>query len=87
MPGVTCLAFTPDTRSVVIGEQRGALQAFDARTSQAGIAFDGHRLAVTALAVSSDGKYLVSGSADRTARLWDAATGNQFTFSTTTMVP
>lgn len=35
----------------------------------------GHTADVYALAFSADGKYLVSGSADDTARIWDVATG------------
>ena len=37
--------------------------------------FEGHREAVLALAVSLDGRYAVSGSADGTVRLWNLATG------------
>ena len=33
--------------------------------------FDGHRLGVAALAITPDGRYLVSGSKDRTLRIWD----------------
>ena len=35
----------------------------------------GHNNAVLSLAFSRDGKYLLSGSGDRTARLWDVQTG------------
>ena len=37
--------------------------------------FTGHTSDVWAVAFSSDGKYLVTGSKDKTARLWDLATG------------
>jgi WD40 repeat protein/tRNA A-37 threonylcarbamoyl transferase component Bud32/tetratricopeptide (TPR) repeat protein len=37
----------------------------------------GHTSQVNAVAFSPDGKQLVSGSDDRTARVWDAATGQQ----------
>ncbi len=35
----------------------------------------GHPSAVGAVAVSRDGRFILSGSADRTVRMWDAATG------------
>src|SRR5437763_8360941 len=37
----------------------------------------GHTAALTAVAYSPDGKYVATGSLDRTARVWDAATGKE----------
>lgn len=37
--------------------------------------FTGHSAAINALALSKDGKFLVSGSADKTVKLWEVATG------------
>ena len=34
-----------------------------------------HRTLVSAVAFSPDGKTVLTGSSDKTARLWDAATG------------
>ena len=39
--------------------------------------FEGHEGTVYALALSADGKRLLSGSLDGPARLWDMETGNQ----------
>jgi WD40 repeat protein len=39
------------------------------------LAQDTHHQAVTALAWSNDGRYLASGSADTTIKVWDAVTG------------
>jgi len=44
--------------------------------------FDGHSGTVLSVAFSPDGKQIVSGSLDRTIKLWDAETGNEIrTFS------
>lgn len=37
----------------------------------------GHRGSVTGVAVSFDGKWIITGSSDRSARVWDADTGQQ----------
>ena len=37
--------------------------------------FNGHRSSVSAVAFSPDGKKVLTGSVDNTAKLWDAATG------------
>ena len=39
--------------------------------------FEGHKSPITSVAFSPDGRYVLTGSADSTARLWDAATGLQ----------
>jgi WD40 repeat protein len=39
--------------------------------------FTGHEDWVNSVAVTPDGKYVVSGSNDRTVRLWDRATGQE----------
>jgi WD40 repeat protein/energy-coupling factor transporter ATP-binding protein EcfA2 len=41
------------------------------------ISFKGHEDAVTSVALSPDGKTLVTGSNDSTAKLWDTATGKE----------
>ena len=40
-------------------------------------AFAGHSDAINAVALSPDGKYAATGSADTTARLWDTASGKE----------
>jgi WD40 repeat protein len=40
---------------------------------------EGHEATVTALAITSDTKYLVSGSSDKTLRVWNLETRSQET--------
>jgi WD40 repeat protein len=56
------------------------IAAAHAQTPQAGperLAFEGHTGPVYNVAFSSDGKQIVSGSADMTAKVWDAQTGKE----------
>jgi WD40 repeat protein len=39
--------------------------------------FTGHESTVWSVAVTPDGKFVVSGSDDKTVRLWDLATGKE----------
>jgi len=62
--------FTPDGETVISAGDLGQLIAYRRDGTTIG-RFAGHDGDVTALAVSPDGKYLVSGSNDQTVRLWD----------------
>jgi WD40 repeat protein/serine/threonine protein kinase len=70
-------AYSPDGRAVVIGGGWGlaAAQVRDAATGrQTGLLMQ-HNGPVLAVAFSPDGKTILTGSHDKTARLWRAATG------------
>jgi WD40 repeat protein len=52
---------------------------WDASSGQLVRRFDGHSGSVTAVAFSRDGSRVLSGSADRTIGIWNAATGELLT--------
>ncbi len=66
-------SFTPDGEPVISGGGNGVLTAYDLAGNQLGD-FVGHEGDVWGVAPSPDGRYLVSGSADQTVRLWNLKT-------------
>ncbi|HLC15964.1 MAG TPA: WD40 repeat domain-containing protein, partial [Thermodesulfovibrionia bacterium] len=76
-PGFDHRSFTltPDSETVISGGMNGALAAFDTQTGKEQRQYIGHTSDVWAVAVSPDGRLLVSGSADQTVRLWEVETG------------
>jgi WD40 repeat protein len=72
---VRCAAFLPDGRRAVTGDDR-SLRLWDLETGRVIREFPGHTSAPTALAVSPDGRRLLSSAWDsRELRLWDVETG------------
>ncbi|MCW5558219.1 MAG: WD40 repeat domain-containing protein, partial [Verrucomicrobiae bacterium] len=70
------LLFSPDGAKLWVAFPGAATVAcMDWQTGEFPIRLEGHTRQVLALASSSDGTLLATGSADATARLWDAATG------------
>ena len=70
------IKFTPDGNRVAVATSIG-IWIYDAQTGQEISLLTGHWNKVTSLDFPADGRFLASGSADGTIRLWDIDTGNQ----------
>jgi WD40 repeat protein len=70
---VYTLAFSPDTdgRWVASGGEDSAVKIWDSHTGKLIHSFRGHEGLVCCLAFSPDGQRLVSGSRDKTVKVWD----------------
>jgi WD40 repeat protein len=73
---VRSVAFSPDASSVLIGSGE-TVQLWDVSSAREVRRFDGHWHFVTSVAFGSDGRRVVTGSGDGTARLWDVTTGQE----------
>ncbi len=74
--GIRSVAFSPDGHFVLIADRSSAL-LLDVTTGKKVRAFEGHTGYLTDVVFSSDGRFVLTGSVDSTARLWDAATGRE----------
>jgi WD40 repeat protein/serine/threonine protein kinase len=73
---VLCLAFHPDRNWLAGGADDGQIKVWDLRTASRDLfTCKGHEAEVTGVQFSGTGRLLVSSSADKTVRGWDAATG------------
>ncbi|KKZ62178.1 hypothetical protein EMCG_03316 [[Emmonsia] crescens] len=66
-----CSSFLPGDKIVVVGNKNGELEVFDIASSTLLDTMQAHEGPVWALHVHPDGKSMVTGSADKTAKFWD----------------
>jgi WD40 repeat protein/serine/threonine protein kinase len=68
--------FSPDSKRLYTAVNRTDVVAFDAATGKPlGLRFRGHTGPLNSIALSKDGRRLLTAAQDGTARLWDVATG------------
>lgn len=72
---VTSLAAHPQAEWLAAGSPRGAVAMIDLATRRVRFTLNGPGLPVWSLAFTPDGRFLLSGGADRIVRRWDARTG------------
>ncbi|HEX8990846.1 MAG TPA: AAA family ATPase, partial [Anaerolineales bacterium] len=68
------LAFSPDGKHLAIKAQND-VRIIDVSSGNPLMTISGHSGEVMAIAYSADGSRLATGSADKTAKIWDASTG------------
>lgn len=74
MKTVRSLAFTPDGKHILFGDNEGVVRVWDRKGAEAS-EFEGerHKGPVWSLAVSPDGKYAVSTSSEQNILVWDVS--------------
>ena len=70
------MALSPDGKTFVTGDGK-TVGVFDAQTQKALIRIEAHQDTVTSVAYSPDGRFLASGGKDKSACVFEAATGKQ----------
>ena len=69
---VVSAVFLPDRKSVVFGDNQESIWIWDADTGKRDSQpLGGHSESLSCLLLSSDGKYIASGSEDKTTMIWD----------------
>src|SRR6266571_9522414 len=71
---VTSASLSPDRRVAAVGRGDGAIQLLEIDSGTILDTYRGHANAVTAVAFAPGGTRFVSGSRDKTIRLWDLKT-------------
>ena len=65
------VAYSADGARVIAGGENGVAMIFDVATGEPLVRYLGHTAAIRSVALSPDGRRALTGSNDRTAKLWD----------------
>ena len=68
---VVSTVFSPDRKSVIFGDNQESIRVWDGHWKARLSAIGGHSESFSCLSFSSDGKYIASGSEDKTTTIWD----------------
>lgn len=71
---VNCIAVSNDQRNIYCADNDPSLKQYDIK----GVVtrtFEGHLDAINSVAIAVNNKFIVTGSSDKTAKIWDIATG------------
>ncbi len=74
---VFSVAFSPDDKLIVSGNEDKTATVWDAETGKTKMVLKGHTGRVNCAKFSPDGKRILTGSEDKTLKVWDAATGHE----------
>ncbi|KAK7951541.1 DIP2-Dom34p-interacting [Apiospora aurea] len=82
-----CCAFLPGDKVVVVGTKEGKLELFDVASASLLDEVSAHDGSVWSLQVHPDGRSMVSGSADKTAKFWNFQIVQEEVLGTTRTTP
>jgi U3 small nucleolar RNA-associated protein 12 len=82
-----CCSFLPGDKVVVIGTKSGELELFDVASATLIESVTAHEGAIWSIQVHPDGRSVVSGSADKTAKFWDFKIVQEQILGTTRTTP
>ncbi|EON97799.1 putative wd domain-containing protein [Phaeoacremonium minimum UCRPA7] len=82
-----CCAFLPGDKVVVVGTKTGELELFDVASAALLDSVSAHEGAIWSLQVHPDGRSVVTGSADKTAKFWDFKIVQEPVLGTTRTTP
>ncbi|HPH20227.1 MAG TPA: caspase family protein, partial [Haliscomenobacter sp.] len=72
----TCLAFSPNSQSVVVGFTSNVIRQYNLQGKLIR-QYEGHLSAIRSVSFSPSGQFLISGSNDNTAKIWNTQTATE----------
>lgn len=82
-----CCSFLPGDKVIVVGTKSGELELFDVTSASLIDSVSAHEGAIWSLHVHPDGRSVVTGSADKTAKFWDFKIVQEQVLGTTRTTP